>query len=90
MKPDASAFYDTKQAAILLNITEGAVRKILRRGKSIISQQYLVNKRPCYFIEKWIFRIFLENEIARYEKHIEFLRKSLSNPEEQIINGKQR
>jgi len=92
MNPDPSRFYDTEEAAILAHISEQGIRKILRGkkngNKTLIAQQFLVNKRPRWFIEKWVYHLFLQNEIIRFETHINNLRESLRNPEEKIRNGR--
>ncbi len=92
MNPDSNKFYDTKEAAILAHMTENGLRKILRGRKSgqktLLSHRIKVNKQYRYFIEKWVFHIWLQNEITRLEKHARHLRQSLSNPEAMIKNGR--
>ena len=92
MNPDPTRFYDTAEAAILANMTEHGIRRILRGGKhgkkTLLAHRFKVNQQTRYFIEKWVYHIFLEGEIGRLEKHIQKLRDSLSNPEEKIRHGR--
>lgn len=92
MNPDPNRFYDTSQAAILAHMGEHGIRKILRGRKSgkktLIAHRFKVNQQYRYFIEKWVFHIWLENEIGRLERHAQRLRESLRNPEAKIRNGR--
>jgi hypothetical protein len=90
--PDPNRFYDTKDAAILAHMTEHSIRKILRGkkdgSKTLLSHRIKINKRYHYFIEKWLFHVWLENEIGRLGRHIQRLQESLGNPEAKIHNGR--
>jgi hypothetical protein len=90
--PDPNRFYDTKDAAILANLTADSIRKILRGkkdgSKTLLAHRIKVNGQYCYYIEKWLFHIWLQNEITRWESHTQHLRDSLSNPEAMIQNGR--
>lgn len=92
MNPDPNRFYDTKDAAILANMTPDGVRKILRGKKSgkktLLAHRIKVNRQYHYFIEKWVFHIWLQNEIGRLTRHIQRLQESLTNPEAKIQNGR--
>jgi|GEM_PF-4856642 len=92
MNPDPSKFYDTEEAAILGNISEHGLRKILRGKKDgrklLIGQKIRVNNKTQWFIEKWVYHLFLHQEVIRFQKHVQHLQDSLNNPEEQIRNGR--
>ena len=90
--PDPSRFYDTKDAAILANMTADGIRKILRGTKdgkkTLLAHRIKVNRQYHYFIEKWVFHIWLKNEIERHTRHIQRLQSSLDNPEAKIKHGR--
>jgi hypothetical protein len=94
MNPDPNKFYTTSEAATLAHMTEHGIRKILRGKKdgrkALPAHRIKVNKKTQWFIEKWVYHIFLENEVARWEKHLQDLRESLANPEEKIKNGRRK
>jgi len=85
MNPDPTRFYDTTEAAKLAHMGEHGLRKILRGkkdgSKTLLAHRIKVNNKYRYFIEKWVFHIWLHNEIRRLERHTQRLRESLSNTE---------
>ena len=92
--PDPNRFYDTKDAAILAEMTPDSIRKILRGkkdgSKTLLAHRIKVNRQYHYFIEKWLFHIWLQNEIARHGSYIQRLQESLGNPEVKIHNGRRK
>ncbi len=92
MNPDPGRFYDTAEAATLAHMSEHGLRKILRGkkdgSKTLLAHRIEVNRQPRYFIEKWVFHIWLQNEIGRLERHAQRLRQSLNNTEARIQNDR--
>jgi hypothetical protein len=90
--PDPSRFFDTRDLGLLLDITDNGIRKILRPKRNgetpLLSHQFIINKQKRYFVEKWLAKMFIQNEITRHQKDIQYLTESLVDPDRKIREEK--